>query len=145
VWTCNHHDSAKGLAQVNPQTNQIQAQIAVGDGGAMACASVVALAQTVWTTSFSDESRPTMLRRIDPTAQKVIATIPMPQAFPSHFAANEQGVWLFGDAGVYRVDPATNRPVGLLSIADVRGVALGAGSVWVCKSDGTLLRITPAS
>jgi len=147
VWTCNHHDSAEGLAQVNPQTNQIQAQIAVGDKLGMACSSVVALAQTVWTTSFSNEQYPTTLRRIDPAAHKVIATIPIPQAFaaPFHFAANEQGVWLYGDAGVYRVDPATNRPVGLLDTQDSRGIALGAGSVWVCKSDGTLLRITPAS
>lgn len=145
VWTCNHHDPVEGLAQLNPQTNQVQAQIAVGDKQSMACSSVVALAQTVWTTSFTNNGADTTLKRIDSATNTVIATIPVPLADPFHFAANEQGVWLYSNIGVYRVDPATNQMVGLLAIQDVNGVAVGASSVWVCKSDGTLLRITPAS
>lgn len=147
VWACNHHDPEEGLAQVNPQTNQVQAQIAVGDKQSMACASVVALAQTVWTLSFINEDISSMvLKHIDPATHTVMATIPVPGADPFHFAANEQGVWVFDpDVGLYRVDPATNRLVGLVAIQDGDGVAVGAGSVWVATTTGTLLRITPAS
>lgn len=145
VWACNHHDPSEGLAQLNPQTNQIQTQIAVGDKQSMACSSVVALAQTVWTTSFTNREQNITLKRIDSATKTVIAIIPVSTAFPFHFAANEQGVWLYNDQNVYRVDPTTNRLAGMLAIQGTNGVTVAAGSVWVCKSDGTVLRITPAS
>jgi virginiamycin B lyase len=51
VWICNHHGAAQGLLRLDPQTNQVQAQVnPAGNQGY--CGSVVALGQTVWTTSF---------------------------------------------------------------------------------------------
>jgi hypothetical protein len=75
-----------------------------------------------------------------------MAIISVPGVDPFHFAANEQGVWLYDPTvGLSRVNPATNQMVGLLALPGSNGVALGAGSVWFAKSDGTLLRITPAA
>ena len=146
VWTCSHHNPFNGLEQLNPQTNQVQAQLSVGGGDGRSCSAVVALAaQTVWATSHINGEHDTGLQRIDPVTKTVVATIPVPQAIPFHFAANEQGVWLYSESGVYRVDPATNQLVGQLAIPDVFGIAVAAGAVWVSKGDGTLLRITPAS
>jgi streptogramin lyase len=146
VWACNHHGTDQGVVRVDPATNQVQAQLnPAGDQGN--CGSVVALEQTVWTTSFfNGEPGSVKLERLDPVTNTVKAIIPLPTGVvPFHFAANEQGVWFYSDAGVYRVDPATNRVVGMLSIAGVNGVGVNAGSVWATKSDGTLLRITPAA
>jgi hypothetical protein len=65
---------------------------------------------------------------------------------PFHFAADAHGVWVYGPDMLYRIDPNTNRVVGKLAMTGGAGVALGAGSVWIANgSDGTLLRITPAS
>jgi YVTN family beta-propeller protein len=149
VWTCNHHNDIHGLGQLNLQTNKVQAQLAVGGQPSQTCAAVVALAaQTVWTTSHGDvdpNTSSTTLTRLDAATQTIVTTISVPKTIAYHFAATEQGVWLYGETGVYRVDPTTNRLVGQLDIQDVFGIALGAGAVWVSKGDGTLLRITPAT
>jgi DNA-binding beta-propeller fold protein YncE len=146
VWACNHHSATQGVVRVDLATNQVLAQLnPAGDQGY--CSSVVALGQTIWTTSFfNDEPSSVKLERLDPATNTVKAIISAPNGVaPFHFAANEQGVWLYGDTGVYRVDPATNRVVGMVAISGIDGVAVGAGSVWGARSDGTLLRITPAS
>src|SRR5262249_53501422 len=146
VWTCNHHSDKAGLVRLDPQTNQVQAQInPAGDLGY--CMNVVELAQAIWTTSFINEEPATsLLERIDPATNTVKATIPVQGIVPRPLAADAQGVWVFSPTeGLYRIDPTTNRLAGLLAIQGLTGVGVGAGSVWATKSDGTLLRITPAA
>jgi hypothetical protein len=56
-------------------------------------------------------------------------------------------VWIWDPAkGLERVDTQTDRVVAALPMKGGAGVALGAGSVWFANaSEGTLLRITPAT
>jgi YVTN family beta-propeller protein len=147
VWICNHHSDTQGLVRLNPQTNQVQAQInPAGNQGF--CSSVVALGQAIWTTSFFNNDPSTgKMERIDPATNSVKATIMVPGAiFPFAFAADAQGVWVFDHGvGLYRIDPQTNQVAGELAMPGGAGVAVGAGSVWFANSDGMLLRITPAS
>src|SRR5262249_59436345 len=70
VWACNHHDIYYGLAQLNLQTSQVQVQIAVGDRQSRSCSSVVALAQTIWTTSHTNNAQDTTLTRVDSATNK---------------------------------------------------------------------------
>jgi DNA-binding beta-propeller fold protein YncE len=144
VWTCNHHGEAQGVVRLDPATNQAQAQInpAPNQGN---CGTVVALDQTVWTTTFvNGDASSGKLERLDPATNMVAATNPS-YGVPFHLAANEQGVWFYDPVGLYRVDPTTGRLAGMVAIQDPNGVGLGAGSVWVSTSEGTLLRIAPAS
>jgi YVTN family beta-propeller protein len=147
AWLSNRHDTSKGLERLDPQTNQVQARIDVGSDHGLACTAVVALAQTVWTVDLVlGDGSSVVLKRIDPATNTIVAAIPVPGVVPFHFAADEQVVWVWGpDAGLLRIDAHTNRVVGELAMKGGAGVALGAGSVWFAKSDGTLLRITPAS
>jgi DNA-binding beta-propeller fold protein YncE len=46
------------------------------------------------------------------------------------------------------LNPATNTPLATIEVggADIAGIAIGAGSVWVVSSDdGTVARINPSS
>lgn len=144
VWTCNHHSNAQGLVRVDAQTNQVQAQInPASDNGF--CAGVVALPGAVWTMSYlPGESQSTRVERIDPATNRLSATIPLPDLAPFQLAADGQGVWDFSHDSLYRIDPTTNRAVGVLAMQPANALAVGAGSVWVAKYDGTLVRITPA-
>lgn len=145
VWICNHHSDTQGVIRLNPATNQTQAQINPAPNQGF-CSSVVALGQTIWTSSFfSGDPSTSKFERLDPATNTVVATISTPDVAPFHFAANAEGVWGIGDVGLYKIDPATNQLAGVLSIPDATGLTLGAGSVWALESSGTLLRITPAN
>src|SRR5439155_11991239 len=85
------------------------------------------------------------LWRVDPTSQKVVASIRLPFP-PRDVAAGDGGVWVVdGLQGVVRIDSTTNRirtriPVGHGPVA----LAVGANSVWVVNErDGTVSRIDP--
>lgn len=145
VWACNHHSDLQGLTRLDPQTNQAQAQINPAKDQGF-CAGVVALPQAVWTMTFvNGDTQSTRVERIDPAANTVSSTIPQPGLVPGQLAADAQGTWVISDTGLYRIDPVTNRLVGQLPMQDLSAVAVGGGSVWAAKSDGTLLRITPAA
>src|SRR5262249_12283677 len=131
---------------LDPQTNQVQAQIHVGADRVLGCESVVEKDKTVWAMSFpADAPNSTALSRLDPATNTVIATIPLSGVVPYHFAADAQGVWVFDPhRGLLRIDPQANQVVGQLTLPGIAGIAVGAGSVWVAlRSTGTLLRVTP--
>ncbi|HEV2238800.1 MAG TPA: YncE family protein, partial [Ktedonobacterales bacterium] len=119
VWACNHHSFNQGLARLDPQTNQMIAQINPNQVMAQtnppsnlgACFNVKAAAQAVWTTTFvNGDPGSCLLERIDPATNTVKATIPVPGVFPHALAADAHGVWVIDpSAGLYRVDPTTNR------------------------------------
>jgi DNA-binding beta-propeller fold protein YncE len=146
TWSCDRGDS-KGLTRLNPQTNQVEAQIDVSMNLGFTCAAVVALRQAVWTVDLIlGDGTSVHLERLDPATNTTIATVFVPDTDAYHFAADENGVWVWGpDEGLLRIDPQTNRVVGSLPMQGGAGVALGAGSVWFANAtDGMLLRITPA-
>ncbi|HEX3270585.1 MAG TPA: hypothetical protein VHR15_08045 [Ktedonobacterales bacterium] len=149
AWACNRNDP-NGLSRVNLQSNQVDAQIAMlaANGQGLACTAVVALSQTIWTVDLTlGDGSSVVLKGIDPTTNKVTATIPVPDTVPFHFAADDHSVWIWDpDNGLERVDAQKNQIVAALPMKGGAGVALGAGSVWFANaSDGTLLRITPAT
>jgi streptogramin lyase len=154
IWTCNHHSFNQGLMRLDPGSNQMMAQLNPNQVMAQtnpptnlgACFNVKAVAQAVWSTTFvNGDPSSCLLERIDPATNTVTATIPVPGVFPHTLAADAHGLWMINpSAGLYRVDPTTNRLAGLLAITGLaEGLGVGAGSVWAVQLDGTLLRIMP--
>ena len=148
TWVAARSDTTHGLTRVSTASNQVQTQIDTSNGNGLSCTAVVALDQAIWTVDLAlGDGSSVVVERIDPVTNKVVATIPTPDAVPFQFAADDQGVWVYGpDTGLYRIDPQTNKVVGTLTMKGAAGVALGAGSVWLANGqDGTLLRIAPTS
>jgi YVTN family beta-propeller protein len=148
VWLCEHLDSSFGLTRLDPQSNQVQAQVALNESTNWVsfCTAVVAVDKAVWAlTSIDDSPDSVSLIHIDPASNKVIARIEV-RADPFHFAADARGVWVISPhEGLARIDPKTNRVVGNMTLPGAAGVAIGAGAVWVADGQaGALLRITPA-
>ena len=145
LWECEAHNTAHGLTRLDLATMQVQAQIDVSvNGQYIYCVGLIALDQSVWVVAT--DSQNSLLERIDPTTNKVAGTAPIPGTQGAGFAADAQGAWtLDGQGGLTRFDPQSGKLVGQLALTGGLGVAVGAGAVWVAKSDGTLLRITPAA
>jgi hypothetical protein len=89
-----------------------------------------------------------MLARIDPTSNRVVATIKVSTSALA-VACGRDGVWVAGttaspdpdasasdaESALYRVDPITNQIVAHLEIGDgASGLATNNGSVWVAES-----------
>ncbi len=147
LWICNH-DSAPGVIRLDPMTNQVLAQIDIGSARGYFCGGLAATDAGVWAMLLDNTQNFDLgLVRIDPATNQVIATTTLPQSMVTDaLAADAQGVWVAEpDLGLFRISPQTNQAVGLLPMTRGAGVALGAGSVWLAISGGTLLRITPAS
>jgi DNA-binding beta-propeller fold protein YncE len=145
LWLCEAHNTP-GLTRLDPATMQVQAQIDVsGNGQYIYCLGLLALDQGVWV--LADDGETVVLERIDPATNKVAATIAsFPGTQGTGWTADAQGVWaLDKQGGLYRLDPQSGQAVGVVAFSGGIGLTLGAGSVWVTKGDGTLVRITPAS
>jgi YVTN family beta-propeller protein len=130
------------VGRIDPASNRPVALIRVGAGPGR-----VALgAGAAWATSSHDET----VSRIDPATNKVTATIP---AGPAPFGVGVAGgsVWVANGNSdtVSRIDPARNRVVARVrvgySTSPVRGLTVGAGSVWVVNGDNSVSRIDPAT
>jgi YVTN family beta-propeller protein len=144
LWLCNVHGTENGLVRINPATNKVLAQLDVSLNDGLEGFQVVALDKEVWVEA--SDGTTTAIERIDPATNKVTISAPVPGKTWAGFAADEQGVWgLDVDVGLIRFNPQTGQVVGHLALTGGAGVAVGAGSVWVAKDDGTLLRITPAA
>jgi hypothetical protein len=144
LWLCNVHDTSNGLVRIDPATNRVQAQIDVSGNQGLQCLTVVALTQVVWVEA--SDGTTTELERINPATNRVSIAAQVPGTSWAGFATNEQGVWgLDLHEGLIRFNPQTAQAAGQLTVTGGSGVAVGAGAVWVGTSDGTLLRITPAS
>ncbi|HEV7524295.1 MAG TPA: hypothetical protein VGP92_04980, partial [Acidimicrobiia bacterium] len=102
-------------------------------------------AGAVWAT----DAKLGNLLRIDPSTNKVTATIPV-GATPDSVIVDQNGVWVANrlpQGTVKRIDPATNTVVATIPVgAEPDQVAAGAGSVWSAnRADGTISRIDPAT
>jgi streptogramin lyase len=78
------------------------------------------------------------LLRIDPRANRVVATIPTPVSGESaSIAFGEGAVWVTsgqGNGAVYRVDPAANRVTAAIAVpGGAFGIVVAAGTVWVTQ------------
>jgi streptogramin lyase len=109
----------------------------------------------VWVTNSNGT-----VSRIDPAADRVVATIPLPRLGrrPEAIAAGAGGVWVAASAGmVWRIDPARNQVVGKVDTGRLLykpiSLAVQDDAIWVVccansapgrHSDGKLIRIDPA-
>jgi YVTN family beta-propeller protein len=148
--------------------------VMVGDPiqvGPQGFAAIGVSGEAIWVTNYGGT-----VSRIDPTTNTVTATIAVPTINPLDGAsvaggspfgivAGFESVWVSNEAVVLnaalnlsiaghvdRIDPATNQVVNTIQIpGDPRGIAVGAGSVWVADygtegyPDGTVSRIDPAT
>ena len=145
LWVCLRDEFVSSVIRIDPATSNILAHVDLGDGQ-YACDGLTVANGAIWAELLST-TYDAGLARIDPATNKVTATIFMPLSPAINaLAADDHGVWLAKPAsGIVRISPTTNQAVSFLSLPGASGIALGAGSVWVVNSDGTLLRITPAN
>ena len=121
------------VARVSTSTGQMTASrpllsdAAVASGMVAANATAVAVGGgSVW-ISMTDGS----VRRIDARLRREATTIPVCRNALS-LAYGEGAVWVACSDGVVRVDPASGSAVKRIALASFpRGIAAGAGSVWV--------------
>jgi DNA-binding beta-propeller fold protein YncE len=141
VWVCELRGF---LRRLDPKTGQTQAQLPL-PAGAPPCNSVVALDKAVWALCHVDGAGDSTLQRVDPAAEKIVATIPVPTEDADHFFATEREVGVYDPkVGVFGLDPATNRVARFLAIRDAKNYSRTGDSEWAVQGDGTLLRIAPA-
>ena len=118
-----------------------------GQPSGVAQPSIAVGEQGVW-VSTPDGATGGALTRIDPGANRPVATVLVPGAGP--VVAGLGGVWVadqwYDTESVWKIDPGSNRVVGSIRVGPLPfGIALGAGALWATSTDGTVSRIDPAS
>jgi YVTN family beta-propeller protein len=143
VWVCSCATLDGALAHIAPDTNSVVflregpvGVIAYGEGALWAL------------TGYELDT----IQRIDPRTNAVVETIPRGRigetasGGPRRIAAGEGAVWSASETALWRLDPASGRFTGSVSLGHTpQSVAIGHGAIWVAAYDGTLLRIDPAS
>jgi class 3 adenylate cyclase/streptogramin lyase len=138
--------SANHVGIIDPQTNEIVAEIPVGiRPGPLAVG-----AGTVWVGNLQDRT----LTRIDAAKRSVAGTISLENRTPTGIAVGAGGVWVaHGARGqLSSIDPQFGQLAetidvipGALNQAQLGAVAVGEGSVWAVYGDSTLARIVPST
>ncbi len=139
------------LARVDPATNRVAATIRVA-GGEAAARAVVAGADAVWVAVAS----PGMLVRVDPATNRTTATVRLgrPLLDPVGVAATDGAVWVTccgrqvgGRLGgkLLRVDARTAKVTPVVLPREPLGIAADARQVWVSATDGSAVRVEPAT
>jgi streptogramin lyase len=130
VWVSSSSDN--NVYRINPETNQVEAKIAVPWA-----AFVAATENAVWVTNWIEP----FLTRIDPMTNEVTAVIEL-ECTISGIDANETSVWAacMNDPTLFRIDPATNRVVARFGVGDgFKRVAVAGDSVWLTTRRGGIL------
>jgi virginiamycin B lyase len=133
------------IIRVDPETNQIAAEILVPGRG---CNGAAAGFDAIWACSSDG------IARIDPATNSVATVIPVDAIGEAYLATGAGSVWAFtqiGDAvvpdAVLRIDPATNSVLTTIGLDHPTGtMAFGFDALWVTSpEDGLLLRVDPAT
>ena len=140
VWSTVPNVNA--IVRVDPATGTVVASIPADD----VCGGVVPTDDAVWVVGCSNR-----VYRINPSTNAMAATV-LASGTVSDVAVGSGAVWALAHsldptstAGtLVRIDPATNRIVGTLAVADAYGLCVLDDSVYV-GSGHTLLRIRPAT
>ena len=145
------------VIRIDLATNERVAEIPVAE--APSRKRIAATADAVWVGSTS------MLERIDPATNTIVATVAIPDRSISAIAVDDAAVWAVtidrsAQGFLVRADPATNKIVAEVPLGpQIAGyedeVELGAGSVWVlgvrwferedAEFGSDLIRIDPAT
>ncbi|HEV2236253.1 MAG TPA: hypothetical protein VGR57_06280, partial [Ktedonobacterales bacterium] len=151
VWVCGAHGGSAGLTRVDPQTNQVVAQIDVGDSQGYECAWAQVQSDALWVVALDTHAqRHDVLERIDPATNRVLATIQLQGDIQPPIAIAGQDVWASANAdvgtacSVVRVDAQANRVKGTLQANGCQGMLQSAGSLWLVDGPpGGLRAVTP--
>jgi sugar lactone lactonase YvrE len=125
VWT----SAGTALLRVDPRSAQVVARLPVPTGGVPVAAP--GSAAGVWAVCCGTDRSlgPPRLTRVDPDANRVVATVPLPGPADA-VGAGLAGVWVRSPGGpVWRVDPARNRLAATVRVPG--GLGWTAGSVLV--------------
>jgi len=121
--------SANAVGLIDSDTNQLVAEVPVGNGP-----TTIAVGEdAVWVTNAQDGS----VARIDPSTRNVVDHIDVGSQ-PSGLAISGDAVWVANslDGTVMRIDAKTNAVVQTVTgIVTPTAVAVGLGSVWVTSVD----------
>jgi DNA-binding SARP family transcriptional activator/DNA-binding beta-propeller fold protein YncE len=92
------------------------------------------------------------IERIDPKTNAVVERIPLGRIGPTHgwrhrLAVGGGALWVSTPTSLWRIDPATERFQGSVSLdhSAEGSLATGDGAVWLASSDGMVLRVDPDS
>ena len=138
VWV----SSDSTVLRIDPVSGRILATIPVG----FYVSDIAVGAGGVWATGGGDGASPQgSLVRIDPTGNGVSERIRLDGGYAIAVASG--AVWVANARDrVERIDPATLRVVGSVSIARPTGVAGSGDALWVTSTEtNTLVRIDPAT
>jgi hypothetical protein len=131
--------SARRLLRLDGRNGRVLARIPV-DGRVSLSAGAGALWALETGSSYGRALRGPLLR-IDPATNRVTARIRMP-APSSGVVATRDGVWVWGDRLVQRIDPRTERVAeAFVPPEELSGFALVRGMPVASTEDGRLLRL----
>jgi DNA-binding SARP family transcriptional activator len=134
-----------GVARISPSRSSQPVMISLGStlsGPSLAAQAIAVGPAAVWTANALPDASctsgsqcpqaPGNVSRIDPAANIVEAKIGGRFRSPIGAAYGEGSLWVIDDRSLFRVDPAKNRVVARISLADQPvGIAAGDGGVWV--------------
>jgi DNA-binding beta-propeller fold protein YncE len=108
-------------------------QVAIGPGA-------------VWVSGEADGGT---VWRIDPSSNKVVATISTPNPFSTGVVVGHRAVWVAAreEKVIYRIDPATNTIAVTIHLpSQIGGIGVGSDAIWSSGfGDGKVYRIDPAT
>jgi Tol biopolymer transport system component/streptogramin lyase len=147
VWV----STVDGIVRIDPATGETLAEIAVGEPP-FECAFDLAVGfGSVWATRGCEGG--TEVVRIDPGTNRVVARVPLEEAYCVE--VGEGAVWATASGAglVARIDPASNEVVETIPVGAGSGpggigcLAVGEGGVWVTRGGDrdSLVRIDPTS
>lgn len=138
--------AANSVAAINPDTDQVVADVAVGSTPSQ----VAAGSGYVWVLNANNKT----ISRIDPHTRQAAGSPFSVSATPTGLAAGAGALWVAaGDKNaVLRVNPASELqehapipvPGSVSAYVHAVGVSFGAGEVYVISSGGTIGRLDPA-
>lgn len=153
VWAS---DLGRGdILRIDPQTRRTVVRIpagragaAGGPGGGPAEVVVAAGAGAVWALTGDLQNGgvdgPVRLLRIDPRSNRIVARLPMRNPAggtfsPQSIQISDREVWVVGDAGALRVNPATNAADRFVGLPEPgQGIVEDGDAVWARTASGRL-------
>src|SRR5262249_23235965 len=107
-------------------------------------ASIAFAAGSTWVGDFTADK----LYRINPTSNKVVATIPLHGPVVGILGAPDGSVWAseYSAGTVAHIDPPTNTGTGRGTVGgDAEALAFAAGRLWVTNGSGYVSEINPTT
>jgi sugar lactone lactonase YvrE len=151
LWVCGAQGGAAGLARIDPQSNQVVAQIDLGAPQGARCSWVQVLGGALWVVALDPQTqRNDLLEHLDPATNRVLATIPLPGDLQPPLALAGPDVWAGATMGLgsacdlVRVAAQATRLIGTMPASGCDGMLESAGSLWLLHGPpGSLRLVTP--